>query len=97
MNLTQLARVSVLCLLVFLTALTAFAQPNPQPCSCEYCARGNANRSCVLDGQTTTCGVFLSFTTCGTGLAASSANSVDAAFLALMSVQEPATCAIVAN
>lgn len=92
MTLTKLARISALCLIFFITALTAFAQPTTQPCTCEYCSRGSANRSCTLDGTTTTCGYFLAVTTClPTSSPAASTSSVDAAFLALTSdsVQAP--------
>jgi hypothetical protein len=102
MNLPKLARLSVLCLILSLTALTAFAQPAPQPCSCEYCSRGGSGRSCILDGTTTTCGYFLAVTTCAPGLtgrSADSGSSVDASFLSLTSeiVQEPLGCMISGN
>ena len=102
MNLTKLARISTLCLILFLTALTAFAQPAPQPCSCEYCSRGGSGRSCILDGTTTTCGYFLAVTTCAPGLTGSPAeseSSVDAPFLTLKSeiMQAPLGCMISGN
>ena len=101
MDLTKLARISTLCLLLFLTALAAFAQPAPQPCSCEYCSRGGSGRSCTLDGTTTTCGYFLAVTTCLplTGSSADSRSSVDASFFSPTSepMQEPFACRISGN
>jgi hypothetical protein len=68
MNLPRFARIVGLCLIIAVTALTAFAAPPaPQPCSCEYCAHANTNRSCTLDGTATTCGYFLAVTTCAAG------------------------------
>lgn len=102
MNLPKLARLSVLCLILSLTALTAFAQPAPQPCSCEYCSRGGSGRSCILDGTTTTCGYFLAVTTCAPGLTGSPADSlsrVDGSFLTLKSepMQASLSCMISGN
>jgi hypothetical protein len=102
MNLPKIARLSVLCLILCLTALTAFAQPAPQPCSCEYCSRGGSGRSCVLDGTTTTCGYFLAVTTCGPVLKSSSADSkslVDVSFLSATPelMQEPFACMVAGN
>lgn len=74
MDLPKLARISTLCLLLFLTALAAFAQPAPQPCSCDLC-RGASQRTCTLDGQTTTCGYFLAVAICPAGPASSPADS----------------------
>ena len=66
MNLTKLARIVGLSMIVSISSLTAFAEPPaPQPCSCEYCSRVPTNRACILNGSATTCGTFLSFTTCG--------------------------------
>jgi hypothetical protein len=66
MNMSKLARVVGLCLMLSITALTAFADPPPpQPCSCEYCSHANSNRSCInFDGTTLTCGYFLAVTFC---------------------------------
>jgi len=62
----KLVRVAGLSLILSITSLAAFADPpTPPDCSCTYCASANTKRSCTLDGATTTCGVFLSFTTCG--------------------------------
>src|SRR5215218_4580833 len=102
MNMPKLARLSVLCLILSLTALTAFAQPAPQPCSCEYCSRGGSGRSCILDGATTTCGYFLAVTTCAPGLTGSPADSlsrVDGSFLTLESepMQASLSCMISGN
>jgi hypothetical protein len=65
MNLPKLARILGLCLILAITALTSFADPSAQPCSCSLCSRAGTGRSCTLDGSTITCGEFLSFTTCG--------------------------------
>jgi hypothetical protein len=66
MNLSKLVRIVGLSLILSITSLAAFADPPaPQPCTCTYCSSANTNRSCTLDGATTTCGSFLSFTTCG--------------------------------
>lgn len=97
MTLNKLARIFALCLIFFITALTAFAQPPIQPCTCEYCSRGSANRSCTMDSTTTTCGYFLAVTTClPTSSPAASKSSVDATFLSLTSdfVQAPVCMAL---
>jgi len=65
MNLLKLARILGLGLILSITALTTFADPSAQPCSCTLCSRSGTGRSCTLDGATITCGEFLSFTTCG--------------------------------
>jgi hypothetical protein len=65
LNLTKLARIVGLSLLLSVTALAAFAgPPAPQPCACDYCSHAPSNRSCTLDGTTTTCGYFLAVTLC---------------------------------
>jgi len=65
MNLSKIARIVALCLVVSATALASFAAPPPpQPCSCEYCSTGSPGKSCVWNGATIGCGEFLSFTTC---------------------------------
>ncbi|HTG35655.1 MAG TPA: hypothetical protein VLB76_22260 [Thermoanaerobaculia bacterium] len=62
----KFARIAGLSLILSITSLAAFADPPAPPvCSCSYCAHASTNRSCTLDGATTTCGAFLSFTTCG--------------------------------
>ncbi|MEO6193231.1 MAG: hypothetical protein ABIS20_09495 [Thermoanaerobaculia bacterium] len=62
----KLVRIVGLSLILSITSLAAFADPPaPQPCTCTYCSNANTNRSCTLNGATTTCGAFLSFTTCG--------------------------------
>jgi hypothetical protein len=66
MDRLKLARIAGLCLILCITALSAFAAPPaPQPCTCAYCMQVSTARSCTLNGTTTTCGSFLSFTTCG--------------------------------
>jgi hypothetical protein len=65
MKFSKFARIAGLCLILSITALSAFAvPPAPQPCSCEYCSHANTQRSCTLDGATTTCGYFLAVSTC---------------------------------
>jgi hypothetical protein len=100
LNLPKLARISALCLIVFMTALTAFAQPAPQPCSCSFCSHTGTNRSCTLDGATTTCGYFLAVTTCAPlGSPADAVSSVDGSFLSVTSelMQEPVACMNLGN
>ncbi|HKH43344.1 MAG TPA: hypothetical protein VKM72_01625 [Thermoanaerobaculia bacterium] len=65
MNLVKLARIVGLALILSITALTTFADPSAQPCSCSLCSHTGSGRSCTWDGSTITCGEFLSFTTCG--------------------------------
>jgi hypothetical protein len=65
MNPVKLARILGLGLILSITALTTFADPSAQPCSCSLCARSGTGRSCTWDNATITCGEFLSFTTCG--------------------------------
>lgn len=99
MKLTQLARISILCFLVAITALAPFAEAAPK-CGCTYCQQ-DPSRACNLDGQQTTCSYFLSVALCPAGATAStdSTSSVDASFLALTSenVQEPAACMNLVN
>jgi hypothetical protein len=64
MNPLKLVRIAGLGLVLSLTALTTFAQPSAQPCSCNLCMRSGTGRSCTWEGSTITCGEFLSFTTC---------------------------------
>lgn len=65
MNLSKLVRNAGLCLALSITALSASAAPPaPRPCSCEYCPTVPSNRSCTIDGTTTTCGYFLAVTLC---------------------------------
>jgi hypothetical protein len=66
MNLSKLVRIVGLSLILSITSIAAFAAPPAPPaCTCTYCSNANTNRSCTLNGATTTCGAFLSFTTCG--------------------------------
>lgn len=101
MNMPKLARLSVLCLILFLTALTAFAQPAPPPCSCDLC-RGVSQRNCTLDGQTVTCAYFLAVALCPAGPTnspADSLNRADGSFLTLKSepMQASLSCMISGN
>ncbi|HVS00696.1 MAG TPA: hypothetical protein VMW27_29015 [Thermoanaerobaculia bacterium] len=65
MHLSKLVRTVGLALIVSTAAMASFAAPPaPQPCSCAYCSTVNPNKSCTLNGNTITCGTFLSFTTC---------------------------------
>jgi hypothetical protein len=65
MNLSKIARVVGLCLALSVTALTAFANPPVQDCSCNYCSRTSSNRECInWDGTTLTCGYYLAVTLC---------------------------------
>jgi hypothetical protein len=65
MNLSKFARIVGLCLALSVTALTAFANPPLQDCSCNYCSRTPNSRECRnFDGSTTTCGYYLAVTLC---------------------------------
>jgi hypothetical protein len=89
-NLTKLTRISALALILFLTSLSAFAQP---PCGCDYCQE-DPTRECRSGGVRITCADFLIVALCPAGEAATSADapSSEAAFLASLSgsAQEPA-------
>jgi hypothetical protein len=68
MKLYKLARIVGLSSILSITALSAFAQPPVQACSCSYCSHAPNNRSCTQsDGSTTTCGYFLAVTLCQAG------------------------------
>lgn len=68
MKLSKLVRIVGLSSILSITALSAFAQPPIQACSCDYCSHAPNNRSCTaLDGSTTTCGYFLAVTLCQAG------------------------------
>lgn len=100
MNLPKLARISVLCLIAFITVLTASAQAAPR-CGCTYCTQ-DPTRDCNLDGQNTTCAYFLSVALCPAGSTNSPADStsrVDDSLLTLQSelMQEPLGCMISGN
>jgi hypothetical protein len=92
MNLTKLARISALALVLFLSALSAFAEP---PCGCNYCQRF-PERTCTTDGTVTTCAQFLTVALCPAAPAATSADALssEASFFAAISgpTQEPAGC-----
>jgi hypothetical protein len=100
MNLPKLARISVLCLIAFITILTASAQAAPR-CGCAYCTQ-DPTRDCNLDGQNTTCAYFLSVALCPAGSPNSPADStsrVDGSFLTLKSepMQASLGCMISGN
>jgi hypothetical protein len=59
-NSAKLARISALALILFLTSLSAFAEP---PCGCNYCQRF-PDRECRLEGEETTCLEFLIVALC---------------------------------
>jgi hypothetical protein len=92
MNPAKLARISVLALVLFLTALSAFAEP---PCRCNFCQRF-PERNCTIDGAATTCLEFLIVALCPPLPPASSTDALSAEepFLAVLSgtTQEPAAC-----
>ena len=83
MNLTKLARISALALILFLTSLSAFAQP---PCGCDYC-QDDPERECRSGGVRMTCADFLIVALCPAGAPAASADtpSSEEAFLAALS------------
>jgi hypothetical protein len=91
-NKSKLARISALALILFLTSLSAFAQP---PCGCDYCQEDPA-RQCRSGGVRMTCADFLIVALCPAGETAASvdAPSSEAGFLAALSgpAQEPAGC-----
>lgn len=90
MNPTKLARISVLALVLFLSALSAFAEP---PCGCNFCQRF-PERNCTIDGTDTTCAQFLIVALCPARTAAASADALsseESLFAALSGpTQEPA-------
>lgn len=92
MNVTKLARISAVALILFLTALSAIALP---PCGCNYCQRF-PDRECRNDGTVITCLEFLIVALCPPLPPATSTEipSSEAAFLASLSgtAQEPAGC-----
>lgn len=90
-NSTKLVRLSALALILFFSALSAFAVP---PCGCNYCQRF-PDRTCTLDGTATTCLEFLIVALCPPLPPNTSANAQSAEpFFAAMSgsAQEPAGC-----
>jgi hypothetical protein len=92
MNSTKLARISALALVLFLSALAAFAQT---PCGCNFCQRF-PERNCTIDGTVTTCAQFLTVALCparATATSADTLSSEEALFAALSGpAQEPAAC-----
>ena len=92
MNPTKLARISAFALVLFLSALSAFAVP---PCGCNYCQRF-PERNCTIDGTVTTCAEFLIVALCPPVPPATSAEALSSerSFFAAISgpTQEPAGC-----
>lgn len=90
MNPAKLARISALALVLFLSALSAFAVP---PCGCNYCQRF-PDRTCRIDGTATTCIEFLIVALCPPLPPSTSAEALSSkeSLLAALSVptQEPA-------
>ena len=65
MNVARIARISALCLIVFMTAFAAFAQPQGvPPCGCNLCSNSDPLRACQVEGEPTTCGAFLAVALC---------------------------------
>ena len=97
MNPTKLARISALALVLFLSALSAFAVP---PCGCNYCQRF-PERNCTTDGTVTTCAQFLTVALCPASPQAASADALssEGAFFTAISAptQEPASCLNLTN
>ncbi|HEX5717408.1 MAG TPA: hypothetical protein VF179_14720 [Thermoanaerobaculia bacterium] len=89
MNPTKLARISALALVLFLSAVSAFAVP---PCGCNYCQRF-PDRDCRNDGEVITCLEFLIVALCPPATSADAMSSEES-FLAAISepAQEPAGC-----
>lgn len=92
MNPAKLVRISALALVLFLTALAAFAVP---PCGCNFCQRF-PERNCTIDGTATTCLDFLIVALCPPVPSARSADTLSSgeSFVAAISgpEQEPAAC-----
>lgn len=93
MNRTKLARISALALVLFLSAVSAFAV---SPCSCNFCQRF-PERDCTNDGTVIPCLQFLSAALCSAASTATSADTLSSkeAFLGAISArptQEPAAC-----
>lgn len=94
MNPTKLARISALALILFLSALSAFAVP---PCGCNYCQRF-PERNCVNDGTVTTCAEFLIVALCPATKSADALSSEESFFAAVSEpTQEPAVCLNLTN
>lgn len=86
MNLSKLARISALALILFLTSLSAFAQP---PCGCNYC-QDFPERECRSGGVRMTCTDFLMVALCPAGEPATSADALSSEEAFLASLSEPA-------
>lgn len=61
MNLSKIARIAGLALIVAAASLPAFAG---RPCSCNYCSQSPMTTICTFNGADTTCGDFLAVTLC---------------------------------
>ena len=65
MKFIKFARIAALTLAVSAAALTTFANPPVQDCSCGYCSHRGPNTPCInFDGTTLTCGYYLAVTLC---------------------------------
>jgi hypothetical protein len=97
MNPAKLARISALVLVLFFSALSAFAVP---PCGCNYCQRF-PERSCTTDGTVTTCAQFLTVALCPAFPPAASADTLSSkeSFFATISgpTQESTSCLNLTN
>ena len=98
MNPSKLARISALALVLFLSSLSAFAEP---PCGCNFCQRF-PERNCTIDGTDTTCAQFLTVALCPPApppATSENALSSEESFLAAISgpAQQPAGCLSPAN
>lgn len=98
MNPTKLARISALALVLFLSAVSAFAVP---PCGCNFCQRF-PDRECTIDGADMTCLEFLIVALCPpVPPAATSADALssETAFLTALSepAQKPVECLSLTN
>jgi hypothetical protein len=96
-NPAKLARITALALILFLSALSAFAVPR---CGCTLCQRV-PERDCRNDGEVITCLEFLIVALCPALPPPSSADAMSSeeSFLAAISqpTQEPAGCLNPAN
>ena len=61
MNLSKLARLGGLSLILAVTALPLFAE---RPCGCSYCSQASPSAACNFNGTHTTCGDCLAETLC---------------------------------
>jgi hypothetical protein len=61
MNLSKLARIAGLSLILAVTSLPLFAE---RPCGCSFCSQVSSSTACNFQGIHTTCGEFLAVTLC---------------------------------